>query len=51
MSRHVSIRELQNAIGDLRAWQHDDCPDWARGLVQEVANLLEAILCSREEKP
>ena len=48
MSRSVTIRELQNNIQDLRAWRDDDAPPWSRGLLTEIADLLEQIVCARD---
>lgn len=48
MSRSVSIREVQNAISDLRAWMYYSAPDWGRPLIGASCDLLERILCNRD---
>ena len=51
MSREVSVREVQSAISDLRAWQHDECPEWGRAVVQACCDLIERVLYDRDKLP
>ena len=48
MSRTVKTKDVQEAIAILHAWSRDDCPDWARGVVQHLAMLIEDILSLRD---
>ena len=48
MSRSISVRDLQNICTDLRSWRDSDAPDWSRGLIGEMADLLEQIICARD---
>ena len=49
MSRDVSVRQVQNALSDLTAWKNGDCPDWGRNIVQAAIQIIESILCNRDE--
>jgi len=48
MSRHISVIDIQRCISDLRAWEQDTCPPWARSLILSMADLIEEILVNRE---
>ena len=51
MSKDVTVRDIQSALADLRAWANGSAylPEPPADLVIAMANLLESLLVHRED--